>query len=133
MMESGENYPPIGHGVRFTLLEVRRGNIRVSGVPGPEHYNPFGVVHGGFAGTLLDLALGHVSVTVVEDATAGVSTTDLSVKYLRSICDRTGTVYVDADVIHAGKRIIFARATLRDAEGMLHATAESTCLVLASR
>lgn len=133
MMENGERYPPIGHFVHFKLLEVERAKITASGLPGPEHYNPLGVVHGGFASTLLDLALGHVSITVLEDPATGVGTTDLSLKYIRSMYDSTGIVYCDARIVHAGKRVIIAEAFLRDAAGTLYATAQSTCLVLTAR
>ena len=130
IMESGQRYAPIGHFVHFTLLEVERAKIVASGLPGPEHYNPLGVVHGGFASTLLDLALGHVSITVLEGSATGVATTDLSLKYIRSMDDSTGVVYCDARIVHAGKRVIVAEAVLRDAAGTLYATAQSTCLVL---
>jgi uncharacterized protein (TIGR00369 family) len=130
MMETGAQYPPIGHFFKFSLLEVERGRVLASGVPGPEHYNPLGVVHGGFASTLMDLALGHVSITVLEGDSTGVGTTDLGVKYIRSMQHSVGIVYCEADVIHAGRRVVIAEARLRDAAGKLYATAQSTCLVL---
>lgn len=130
MMETGAQYPPIGHFFKFALLEVEFGRVLASGVPGPEHYNPLGVVHGGFASTLMDLALGHVSITVLKGDAQGVGTTDLSVKYLRAMQHTVGTVFCEASVIHAGRRVVIAEARLRDAQSKLYATAQSTCLVL---
>lgn len=86
---------------------------------GPQHYNPFGVVHGGFASTLLDLVLGHVSVTELKDVRKGVSTTDLTVKYLRPIYQSTGEVRCEGTVLKAGRRVIVSEATLRDSAGRL--------------
>lgn len=129
-MDGAHPYAPIASFVKFTLLEVERGNLKASGLPGAEHYNPYDVVHGGFAGTLLDLALGHVSSTMIEGDGTGLTTTDLTIKYVRPMTTQSGTVFCDAKVIHAGKRIIMAEAQLRDGTGRLLATAQSTCLVL---
>ena len=131
MRDRGTNYPAIGAFVGFTIHDVERGKITISGTPRAEHYNPFGVVHGGFASTLLDLALGHVSVTALASAEEAVTTTDLSVKYVRPMFESTGTVFCDATVLHQGKRIVVAEARLRDADGRLLALAQSTCLVVA--
>ncbi|HEY8312692.1 MAG TPA: PaaI family thioesterase [Candidatus Baltobacteraceae bacterium] len=128
--DTGANYAPIGTFVAFALTTIERGHIVATGVPGPQHYNPLGVVHGGFASTLLDLALGHVSISVLRDPATGVATTDLNVKYLRSMNASTGTVICEATVVHAGRRIVVAQAELRDAGGTLFATAQSTCIVL---
>jgi uncharacterized protein (TIGR00369 family) len=130
MRDSAANYPPIGKLVDFTILDVTLGKIRISGRPTARHYNPFGVVHGGFACTLLDLALGHVSITVLPQMDKFVSTTDLSVKYLRPLFDSVGEVFCDAEVLRAGRQIIVAEAKLVDASGKLYATAQSTCLVV---
>src|SRR5271169_4906852 len=123
MRGTGANYPPIGKLVSFTILDVGLGKIRISGRPTAQHYNPFGVVHGGFATTLLDLALGHVSVTVMTRMDKFVSTTDLSVKYLRPLIASIEQVFCDAEVLRAGRQIIVAEAKLVDASSKLYATA----------
>ena len=133
MRDQGKNYPPIGKLVGFIIHEVSRGKIRVSGQPTEQHYNPLGVVHGGFASTLMDLALGHVSITTLPSMKEGVSTIDLSVKYLRPIFASTGKLYCESSVVYKGKKVVIADARLLDASGKLYATAESTCLVIARR
>ena len=50
--------PPIAVTMRFAPIEVEVGYAVFEGEPGEEHYNPIGVVHGGYAATLLDSALG---------------------------------------------------------------------------
>jgi uncharacterized protein (TIGR00369 family) len=130
MRDSGAHYPPIGNLVGFTILDVNLGKIRISGRPTAQHYNPFGVVHGGFASTLLDLALGHVSVTVLAAMDKFVSTTDLSVKYLRPLFASIEQVFCEAEVLRVGRQIIVAEAKLVDASNKLYATAQSTCLIV---
>ena len=50
--------PPIAVLLRMQPVEVDAGRAVFEGEPGEEHYNPIGVVHGGYAATLLDSALG---------------------------------------------------------------------------
>jgi uncharacterized protein (TIGR00369 family) len=130
MRDQGLNYPPIGEFVHFAIRDVAQGRIEVTGRPEARHYNPFGVVHGGFACTLMDLALGHVSVTMLPSMENAVVTTDLSVKYLRPLYASVGEVACVATVLHGGKTIIVAEAQLRDQTGKLYATAQSTCFIV---
>ena len=50
--------PPISELMGFHLAEVEDGRAVFEGLPDFQHYNPIGTVHGGFAATLLDSALG---------------------------------------------------------------------------
>ena len=50
--------PPISELLGFHLTEIEKGRGVFEGVPEFHHYNPIGTVHGGFAATLLDSALG---------------------------------------------------------------------------
>ena len=60
-----------------------------SAIPGEHAYNPIGMVHGGYAATLLDSACGF-AVHSRLSATQGYTTLDLNVSYLRPITkDRT--------------------------------------------
>jgi acyl-coenzyme A thioesterase PaaI-like protein len=44
--------------VGFTRGSAEPGFVVFQAMPGPQHYNPIGSVHGGFAATLLDSAMG---------------------------------------------------------------------------
>ena len=125
MRDFGENAPPIGTFVDFRLEEIDRGRITVSGIPSGDHYNPFGVVHGGFASTLIDLALGHVSISILDSMDFMVSTTDLNVKYVRPMFASTGAG-VTPDIVTLSKALTagtlplaatLARAQVFDAFG----------------
>ena len=50
--------PPIAVTMNFAPVDFTEGTAVFEGEPGEEHYNPIGVVHGGYASTLLDSALG---------------------------------------------------------------------------
>src|SRR5260370_40323585 len=50
--------PPIAELLGFRLAEVEPGHAVFEVIPGEQHYNPIGVVHGGLAMTLLDSAVG---------------------------------------------------------------------------
>ena len=74
--------PPIGHTLGFQLVDAGDGWAAFEGVPGPEHYNPAGAVHGGYAATLLDSACGISVVTKLEDG-QGMTALELKTSYLK--------------------------------------------------
>ena len=49
---------PIAELMGFEAVEAEEGRVVFAAVPGEQHYNPIGVVHGGLAATLLDSAMG---------------------------------------------------------------------------
>ena len=58
--------PPIAVLLNMQPVEVQPGHAAFQGAPGEEHYNPIGVVHGGYAATLLDSSLGCAVHTTLE-------------------------------------------------------------------
>lgn len=122
--------PPIGRTLDFSLVEVERGRAVFEGTPDERHYNPMGGVHGGYAATLLDSACG-IAVHSMLKPDQGFTTLELKVSYLRGMNDMTGPVRAEGRVVNIGRRVAFAEADIRDAEGRLMATATSTLLVLA--
>jgi uncharacterized protein (TIGR00369 family) len=122
--------PPIGRTLDFSLVEVERGRAVFEGTPDGRHYNPMGGVHGGYAATLLDSACG-IAVHSMLKPDQGFTTLELKVSYLRGMNDMTGPVRAEGRVVNIGRRVAFAEADIRDAEGRLMATATSTLLVLA--
>mgnify|MGYP001603687552 CR=1 FL=1 len=121
--------PPIGHTLGFQLVEAGEGWAAFEGVPGPEHYNPAGTVHGGYGATLLDSACGIAVVTKLEEG-QGMTTLELKVSYLKAMTDKTGKVRAEGHVVSIGRRVAYVEAKLIDEAGRLYATATSTLLVL---
>lgn len=121
---------PMAELFALELLHAERGVIRVAARPSVQHYNPLGVVQGGFASTVLDIALGLVSISMLVDDATGVATTDLSVRYLRPILESTGAMEVEASILHVGKTVIVAQAMLIDVGGKNYACAQSTSIIM---
>ncbi|MBP7334628.1 MAG: PaaI family thioesterase [Niveispirillum sp.] len=113
--------------------EVTEGAVAFQGEPGDHVLNPLGTVHGGFAATLLDSAMGCAVHTLLP-AGAGYGTVDLKVNFLRPILRDAGIVRVEGKVINAGRTLILAegRVVGRD-DGKLYAHGTSTCFVQAGR
>ncbi len=120
--------PPIGAAFKFELVEVEHGRAVFEGVPEFAFYNFIGVVHGGYAATLLDACMGCAVHTALP---AGQSNTTLEFKinFVRAITDKTGRVRAEGRVIHPGNRAATAEGNLYDARGKLLAHATTTCLV----
>jgi uncharacterized protein (TIGR00369 family) len=122
--------PPIAELMDFTLVSVDEGEALFRGEPGEQHLNPIGSVHGGFAATLLDSALG-CAVHSTLPAGVGYSTLELSVNLVRGITPATGPVLAEGKLVHAGRRTATAEAKLvAEDGGALLAHAKTTCLIL---
>ena len=116
----------------FAPVEVEPGRAVFEGAPGEEHLNPMGSVHGGYAATILDSALG-CAVHATLAAGESYATASLEVKYLRPITRETGRVTATAQVVHQGSRQATAEARLTDEHDRVLATATTTCLILKLR
>jgi uncharacterized protein (TIGR00369 family) len=124
--------PPIAVVMNFSIAELDEGRAVFIGEPGEEHYNPIGVVHGGYASTILDSVLG-CAVHTTCPVGVGYTSQTLEVKFLRPISSDTGAVRAEANVIHRGRRNATSEARLTSVEGgKLLATGTSTCLILES-
>ena len=124
------NDPPMGKTLNFALVEVAEGRAVFEGTPGPHAYNPMGIVHGGYAATLLDSACGIATLSRLE-AGNKFTTLELKVAYHKAMDDSTGPVRAEAVVTSIGRRVAFAEARLTDSAGRLLASATSTLLVIA--
>lgn len=121
---------PIAELFGFGVVTVEEGRVVFAGTPAAEHYNPIGTVHGGYAATLLDSAMGCAVHTTLP-AGSGYTTADLQVKFVRPMTDQTGEVRCEGVVLHAGRRQAIAEGRLvRAADGKLLAHGTTTCLIL---
>lgn len=122
--------PPIAVTLRMGPIEVEDGRAVFSGEPGEEHYNPIGVVHGGYAATLLDSALGCAVHTTLP-AGIGYTSLGLEAKYVRPITRDTGRVLCEANVLYRGRKQATSEANLTAADsGKLLAHGVATCMIL---
>jgi len=120
---------PIQELLGFELEEADEGRVVFSIVPGEQHYNPIGSVHGGVAATLLDSAMGAAVHSTLPEGTA-YATLEVKFNMVRPISAETGRVLAEGKVIHRGKSVATVEASLRAAEGdKLLAHGTSTCLI----
>ena len=121
--------PPIAVLMRMQPIEIEEGRAVFAGEPGEEHYNPIGVVHGGYASTLLDSAMGCAVHTTLP-AGSGYTTQTIEVKLVRPITRDSGRLRCEAEVLHRGRRQATVAARLLSADGKLLAHGTSTCMIL---
>jgi uncharacterized protein (TIGR00369 family) len=121
--------PPIARLLDFNLVEVEPGHAVFELVPGEQHYNPIGIVHGGVAMTLLDSAMG-CAVQTQMPAGGGYTTLEAKTHLVRPISSSTGRLRAIGKLLHLGKRVATAEGRLEDAQGKLYAHATTTCLIL---
>lgn len=120
--------PPIALLLGFALVQVEEGRAVFEGVPAEYHYNPIGVVHGGFALTLMDSALG-CAVHSTLPAGVAYTTTDVQVRFVRAITKDTGLVRCEAKVVHVGRSTGISEGRLTDRSGKILATGTTACAI----
>ena len=128
LMNGTSDYRGIAHLMDFEPVEVESGRVVFEGRPSKSVYNPIGTVHGGYAATLLDSAMGCAVHTRLK-AGQGYTTLELKVAYHRALSDASGPIRAEGKVISLGRRAAFAESRLIDKDGKLCATATTTCLV----
>ncbi len=119
---------PIAELLGITPISVEPGRTVFQGTPTLAHYNPSGVVHGGYAASLLDTAVGCAIHTLLP-AGKGYTTLELKVNYIRAMTDQTGPVRAEGKVVNLGGQVGIAEGRITDAGGKLLAFATTTCLV----
>ena len=120
--------PPIAERMNFALVEVEEGRAVFRGLPGAQHLNPLGGVHGGWAATVMDSALGCCVHTLLERGEA-FSTAEMKINYTRPITPETGIVTCEGKVVHKGRTMAVSEARLVDAQGKLLAFGTETCAI----
>jgi uncharacterized protein (TIGR00369 family) len=114
--------------MNMRLIAVAEGSATFEGYPSPKFYNPQMRLHGGYAATLIDSALGCAVQTKLA-AGIGYGTIELKVNYVRKIDEATGRLLCTGTVIHAGRTLFTAEARIVDEKGKLYAHGSGTFLV----
>ena len=108
-------------------LEVESGRSRVEFQAKEEFYNPAGVVQGGFLAAMLDDTMGPAAASTVGPL-EHVTTVEMKISFIRPA--QAGKLIGDGRVVHKGRSIIFAEASLSTEDGSLVATATGTWRVV---
>lgn len=124
--------PPISELLDFHLVEAEEGRAVFEGVPEFRHYNPIGTVHGGFAATLLDSALGCAIFSTIARGD-GWTTLELKFNLVRPLTKDTGVVRAEGRIVHRGRTVATSEGDLRDRAGKLYAHATTTCMIFPAK
>jgi uncharacterized protein (TIGR00369 family) len=123
--------PPIAETLSFWLTEIGDGLAVFEGEAGPHLLNPLGIVHGGWALTLIDSAAGCAAHTLLP-AGASYATIETKANFSRPIAENSGRVRAEGRAVGRGRRVISCEARVVDAKGRLLAHGTSTLMVLES-
>ena len=92
--------------------------------------NSLGIIHGGFIASILDIAMGYASVTLLADGESQ-RTLEIKINFLEGVPpDR---VLADGEVLRRGKRTVYCEGSIRTAEGALVARGSATFAVRGKR
>ena len=129
MLDGTLPHPPMAETLGFRLVEASEGRAVFASEAAEWQYNPIGVVHGGFAMTLLDSAMG-VAVHTTLGKGERYTTLETKVNFVRPITPETGKVRCEGTVVHRGRRVATAEGRLFAEDGdKLVAHGTTTCLI----
>jgi uncharacterized protein (TIGR00369 family) len=112
----------------YDVAEAANGRVVVTAEPSDAHLNPAGTVHGGFAATLLDSAMGLAIRSTLEKG-LGATTLEFKISLLRPITPQTGLVTAEGKVLSRGRRVGTAEGRITDPQGRLLVHGTTTCLI----
>ena len=89
-------------------------------------------MHGGFAATLLDSALGCAIFSTLTKGDAW-TTLELKLNLVRPLTKDSGPVRAQGHIIHRGRTVATAQGELKDGAGKLYAHATTTCMIFPAK
>lgn len=120
--------PPIMQTIEPFDSTAEPGLIVMHSVPALRHYNPIGSVHGGYAATLLDSAMGLAVQSMLQPG-QGYTTLEFKISFVRGMSADTGVIRTEGRIFNVGRRAATAEARITDSKGRLLSHATTTCLV----
>ncbi|MGO4884210.1 MAG: PaaI family thioesterase [Bryobacteraceae bacterium] len=104
---------PFNSLVGLRLVRLHKDGITVECALRPELMNGSGVLHGGVAATLADVAVGMALARHLGRLRAA-TTVEMKINYLRPVMH--GKITARCHLVKVGKRLSCGRVTVRDAE-----------------
>jgi len=111
----------------FRLAAIDYDSCRVELDILPQHFQPFGIVHGGVFATLIDTATFWAGFMRLPQET-GLVNIDLKLNYLKP--GISGKLIAEGRCLRAGKQVSYTEAYVRDEAGELLAHGTSTLMAL---
>ena len=110
--------PPIMENIAPFDSTAEPGLVVMHSIPGFRHYNPIGSVHGGYAATLLDSAMG-LAVHSMLPPGSGYTTLEFKVSFVKGMTRDTGAVRTEGRILNVGRRAATAEARITDSKDRL--------------
>src|SRR6266545_630247 len=120
--------PLTGLPVSTVPLEIEFGRAALGAVPDERFYNTIGSIHGGYAATLLDTAMGCAVHSTIK-AGEGYTSLEIKISYHKRIMPQTGELRIEGRIVSRGARVATAEGRITDAKGELLASGTTTCLI----
>ncbi len=112
----------------FTPQSAEVGEVVFEGLPTLAHFNPLGQVHGGYAATMLDTAMGCAVHSTLKPG-QGFTTLELKIAYHRPMSEASGPLRAEGKIVTSGNRAAYAEGRIYDNQNRLCASGTTTCLV----
>lgn len=119
--------PPMWETMPVRLVSVDPPRIVMESRADGRHVNTLGTVHGGFAATVLDTALGLCVYTGIGSEDRH-TTVDLAVKLVRAI-PLDEALAVETELVHLSRTVGVAQGVIRGPDGAVYAHGTTTCYV----
>ena len=119
---------PMSEVIPFELTDIEFGKAILVSTPSEKFYNTLGIVHGGYALTLLDSCMGLAIYTTLSSG-IGHTTIETKVNFVKPVIVKTGLVRAVGHAVHTGTRTATAEGRLVDEEGELYAHGTTTCFL----
>src|SRR5262245_58362594 len=113
-------------GWKLLTLDDAKGTIEVEFSALPDFINPIGTIQGGIITAMLDAAMGPAATAFLGGHHAAV-TAELKTSFMRPAA--VGSVFVEANVVHRGRSIVFLRGRMKDGENRLIAESTATARI----
>lgn len=125
-LKSVINEGPFFHLLSLEICDIKPGTSRVEVQLNTDHHNLFGNVHGGVYASLIDVAA-YWSAYCDLDENVGTTTIDLHIDYLSAV--KRGRLRVEGQLIKAGRKVCFTRATIYDSNDKIMAIGTSKLII----
>ncbi|MEU7763652.1 PaaI family thioesterase [Nocardia sp. NPDC049190] len=117
--------PPLARLLNIAVVDAEPGRMVLSLTPDERHVNFLGVVGGGVAGTVLDIAMWGAVHLSLEDKSL-VTTVSMNTNLVRRIVHGQGPLYAVATAVHIGRTTCTAEARLVDDADKIYATSSAS-------
>jgi|SRR5690606_18576930 len=117
---------PAGNWLQPRLESIEKGRATLSVEIRKEMCNPFGNIHGGMVALVADEAIGWAVVSLESESYYTSVNLQVDFLYAASLGER---IFVDAEIIRQGKKILYAEVTVTSAQQTLIARASSNLVV----